>query len=119
MKRLSENRQFQIQQGLAFVNRYHELRVKGDVAIHVQEAEFNVARVWHALGLVSLALPAYERCIKLSERVKREAEDQCRDGNWGHEDFAFEAAFAVQSIYAVSGNAEAAKAVTESVLVIE
>jgi general transcription factor 3C polypeptide 3 (transcription factor C subunit 4) len=119
MKRLSENRQFQIQQGLAFVNRYHELRVKGDVAIHVQEAEFNVARVWHALGLVSLALPAYERCIKLSERVKREADDQCRDGNWGHEDFAFEAAFAVQSIYAVSGNAEAAKAVTESVLVIE
>ncbi|KAF2827340.1 hypothetical protein CC86DRAFT_445343 [Ophiobolus disseminans] len=119
MKRLSENRQYQIQQGLAFVDRYYELRIKDNIAIHVQEAEFNVARIWHALGLVSLALPAYERCINMSERVAKEAEDQCSDGDWGHEDYKFEAAFAVQSIYAVSGNAEAAKKVTESVLVIE
>lgn len=119
MKRLSENRQFQIQQGLAFVNRYYELRIKENVAIHIQEAEFNFARILHALGLVSLALPAYERCIKMSERVAKEAEDRCRDGNWTHEDFKYEAAFAIQSIYAVAGNAEAAKAVTESVLVLE
>ncbi|KAF2033382.1 hypothetical protein EK21DRAFT_59046 [Setomelanomma holmii] len=119
MKRLSENRQFQIQQGLAFINRYYELRVKEDVAIHVQEAGFNVARIWHGLGLVSMAIPAYEKCIALSERVRKETEDQCTDDNWGHEDFKFEAAFAIQSIYAVAGNAQAAKAVTESVLVIE
>jgi general transcription factor 3C polypeptide 3 (transcription factor C subunit 4) len=116
MKRLSENRQFQIQQGLAFVHRYYELRVKDDIAIHVQEAEFNVARVWHGLGLVSLAIPAYEKCIGLSERVEREARDQ---GEWGHEDFKYEAAFAVQSIYAISGNYAGARKVTEDVLVIE
>jgi general transcription factor 3C polypeptide 3 (transcription factor C subunit 4) len=119
MKRLSENRQFQIQQGLAFVNRYYELRTKDDIAIHIQEAEFNVARVWHGLGLVSLAIPAYEKCIGLSERVKSEARDQCVDGEWGHEDFKFEAAFAVQSIYAISGNYAGARQVTEDVLVIE
>jgi general transcription factor 3C polypeptide 3 (transcription factor C subunit 4) len=119
MKRLSENRQYQIQQGLAFVNRYYELRVKDDIAIQVQEAEFNVARIWHGLGLVSMAIPAYEKCIALSERVRREAEDQCVDGNWGREDFMYEAAFAIQSIYAVAGNAEAARAVTERVLVLE
>ncbi|KAH3941420.1 hypothetical protein HBI56_198610 [Parastagonospora nodorum] len=119
MKRLSENRQYQIQQGLAFVNRYYELRTKDNIAIHCQEAEFNFARIWHGLGLVTHALPAYERCIAMSERVKQEAADQCSDGNWGHEDFKFEAAFAIQSIYAISGNAEAARHVTENVLVIE
>ncbi|KAH7085501.1 hypothetical protein BKA63DRAFT_18920 [Paraphoma chrysanthemicola] len=119
MKRLSENRQFQIQQGLAFVNRYYELRVKENIAIHVQEAEFNVARIWHGLGLVSMAIPAYEKCIALSERVRKEAKDECKDGNWGCEDFKFEAAFAIQSIYAVAGNAMAAKEVTERVLVLE
>jgi general transcription factor 3C polypeptide 3 (transcription factor C subunit 4) len=119
MKRLSENRQYQIQQGLAFVNRYYELRTKDDIAIHCQEAEFNFARIWHGLGLVSLALPAYERCIAMSVRVKQEAEDRCTDGNWGYEDFKYEAAFAVQSIYAVSGNYEGARSVTESVLVLE
>jgi general transcription factor 3C polypeptide 3 (transcription factor C subunit 4) len=119
MKRLSENRQFQIQQGLAFVYRYYSLRIADDIAVHVQEAEFNMGRIWHGLGLVGYALPAYERCIQLSERVGKEARDQCSDGSWAHEDFASEAAFAIQSIYAVSGNFEGAKRVTESVLVIE
>ncbi|KAH8727113.1 hypothetical protein GQ44DRAFT_649421 [Phaeosphaeriaceae sp. PMI808] len=119
MKRLSENRQFQIQQGLAFINRYHQLRTKDNIAIQCQEAEFNFARIWHSLGLVSLAIPAYERCIQMSDWVSKEASDNCTDGHWSHEDYKYEAAFAIQSIYAVSGNFEGAKKVTESVLVIE
>ena len=119
MKRLSENRQYQIQQGLAFIYRYYELRTKDDIAIHHQEAEFNVGRMWHGLGLVTLALPAYERCIELRTRVRQEAEDACSDGAWAHEDFATEAAFAIQSIYAVTGNLEGARKITEDVLVIE
>lgn len=119
MKRLSENRQYQIQQGLSFIYRYYELRIKDDVAIHCQEAEFNVGRMWHSLGLMTLALPSYERCIALSKRVKMEAADQCSDGDWAHEDFATEAAFSMQSIYAVSGNVEGARKVTEEVLIIE
>lgn len=119
MKRLSENRQFQIQQGLAFINRYYELRTKDSVPIHCSEAEFNVGRVWHSLGLMSNAVASYERCIALSERVQEEASDECRDGDWGVEDFATEAAFAIQAIYAVSGDFEGARKVTETVLVIE
>ncbi|KAJ4983340.1 RNA polymerase III transcription factor tfIIIc [Stagonosporopsis vannaccii] len=118
MKRLSENRQFQIQQGLSFVYRYYDLRTKTGSALLCQEAEFNVGRVWHGLGLVTHALPAYERCIALSERVGQEAEDaKAQDG--GYEDFATEAAFAMQSIFAVSGNFTAARQVTQDVLVIE
>ncbi|KAH7394043.1 hypothetical protein DE146DRAFT_660584 [Phaeosphaeria sp. MPI-PUGE-AT-0046c] len=119
LKRLSENRQYQIQQGLAFINRYYDLRTKDNIAIHCQEAEFNFARIWHGLGLVSLAIPAYERCIAMSERVKQEAEDMCTDGDWSHEDFKYEAAFAIQSIYAISGNHDGARRVTENVLVLE
>ncbi|KAH6637799.1 hypothetical protein C7974DRAFT_332454 [Boeremia exigua] len=118
MKRLSENRQFQIQQGLSFVHRYYELRLQEGRAVLAQEAEFNVGRVWHALGLVGHALQAYERCVGLSGRVREEAEAEGgRDGGW--EDFSTEAAFAMQSIYAVSGNVAAAQQVTREVLVIE
>ncbi|KAL6709543.1 transcription factor TFIIIC subunit tfc4 [Coniothyrium glycines] len=119
MKRLSENRQYQIQQGLAFVYRYYELRTLDPYALHKQEAEFNVGRMWHALGLMSLALPAYERCVDMRDEVKREAENRCEDGDWGYEDFATEAAFAMQSIYAIGGNFEAARKITEHVLVLE
>ncbi|KAJ4330594.1 transcription factor TFIIIC subunit tfc4 [Didymella glomerata] len=135
MKRLSENRQFQIQQGLSFVYRYYNLRMKTGKAQLRQEAEFNVGRVWHGLGLVQLALPRYEKCIALSEDVGREAEQERRarredsmgdeggqehrDAEGAHEDFATEAAFAMQSLYAVSGNFEAARNVTQEVLVIE
>jgi general transcription factor 3C polypeptide 3 (transcription factor C subunit 4) len=135
MKRLSENRQFQIQQGLSFVYRYYDLRMKTGKARLRQEAEFNVGRVWHGLGLVQLALPRYEKCIALSEDVGREAEQERRarredsmgdegdqehrDAEGAHEDFATEAAFAMQSLYAISGNFEAARNVTQEVLVIE
>lgn len=119
MKRLSENRQFQIQQGLAFLYRYYEMRIKSESAVHRQEAEFNVGRMWHALGLTSLAIPSYERCLELRSAVEKEAQDRCQDGEWAHEDFASEAAFAMQSIYAIGGNLAAAKKVTDDVLVLE
>lgn len=119
MKRLSENRQFQIQQGLAFVNRYYELRTADGSAILTQEAEFNRARMWHTLGLLSHAIPGYQRVIQMSREVQREAEYQRADGDWGHEDFKHEAAFAIQNIYSLTGNLEGALKVTEEVLVLE
>jgi general transcription factor 3C polypeptide 3 (transcription factor C subunit 4) len=118
------------------VYRYFDLRVKSGKARWRQEAKFNVGCVWHRLGLVSLALLSYERCIELSEAVRREVEEERRarredrmedrdgdeegeEGAWTHEDPATEAAFALQSIYAVSGNFEAARNVTKDVLVLE
>ncbi|KAF1977145.1 TPR-like protein [Bimuria novae-zelandiae CBS 107.79] len=118
LKRLSENRQFQIQQGIAFVTRYHEFRTKDKVAIHEQEAEYNVGRVYHGLGLVSQAIPHYQRCVALSGKVKQEASTQGSD-NENVEDFAAEAAYALQSIYILSGDYEGAFEVTMSSLVIE
>jgi general transcription factor 3C polypeptide 3 (transcription factor C subunit 4) len=119
MKRLSENRQFQIQQGLAFVYRYYELRTKDGVAAHCSEAEFNVGRVWHTLGLTTQALLAYERCIDFSRKMREEKAQGNMQVDNGEEDFAAEAAFCIQTIYALSGNMDGARKVTEEVLVIE
>ncbi|KAL1602857.1 transcription factor TFIIIC subunit tfc4 [Paraconiothyrium brasiliense] len=109
LKRLSENRQYQIQQGIAFLMRYYDSRTIDKVGVHQQEAEFNVGRVYHGLGLVAQAIPYYQRCITLSGIL----ED--RTG----EDFAAEAAYALQSIYMLSGDFEGALEVTRSHLVIE
>ncbi|KAL9085982.1 MAG: hypothetical protein Q9165_007344 [Trypethelium subeluteriae] len=113
MKRQSDNRQFQIQQGLAFMGKYYEIRTAEDVAIHVQEAEFNMAKVWHLLGLNHMAIPRYQKCLALSKRVQEEGK-----GAEEVEDFAREAAFALQNIFAMSGQLEEARAVTEEWLVI-
>jgi len=97
--------------------RYYEIRTKGGRALHCQEAEFNVARVWHMLGLMHLALPAYERCLELSGRV-RGADGWGGGGREGVEDFAKEAAFAIRMILATNGDMEGAKRVAEEWLVI-
>ncbi|KAF2166344.1 hypothetical protein M409DRAFT_66790 [Zasmidium cellare ATCC 36951] len=122
MKRQTENRQFGITQGLTFLYRYYDLRVASGKVCHLQEAEYNVARTWHQLGLTHLALPAYERVLGLSEEVNKERLDSMENGEEtgevDGEDYATEAAYAVQNIYAVAGNMEAARRVTEQWLVI-
>ncbi|KAI5361245.1 Putative zn(2)-C6 fungal-type DNA-binding domain, tetratricopeptide-like helical domain superfamily [Septoria linicola] len=126
MKRQTENRQFGIHQGLAFLYRYYDLRVASGKACHRQEAEFNVARMWHYLGLGHLALPSYEKVLDLSEEVQAEArtaEGKMYDGvaedvEVAVENFAPEAAFALQGMYALAGNDEAGRSVTEKWLVM-
>ncbi|KAF2730259.1 TPR-like protein [Polyplosphaeria fusca] len=117
-KRLSANRQHQTRQGLSFIYKYYHLRVKDDVAAHCSEAEFNLGRIWHALGLLTEAVAHYERCIALSDRVKQDAKAEGKDAS-EVEDFATDAAFALQQIFALSGNFRGALEVTEEVLIIE
>ncbi|KAF7191714.1 Transcription factor tau subunit sfc4 [Pseudocercospora fuligena] len=136
MKRQVSNRQFGITQGLSFLYRYYDLRVASGKVCHLQEAEYNTARMWHYLGLTHLAMPAYENVLGLSEQVQAEARRNMsagdgevdgrftlqEDGTVAEgqdiEDFAQEAAFALQGLYALVGNEEAARAVTEDWLVI-
>ncbi|KAH9826603.1 transcription factor tau subunit sfc4-like [Teratosphaeria destructans] len=114
MKRMTDNRQTQIQQGLSFLSRYRALRVASGRAAHVQEAEYNVARAHHMVGLTHLAVPGYEVVLQYSQAVREEAgEDEA-----AAEDFAKEAAYALQQILALAGNQEAAMGVTEEYLVI-
>ncbi|EMR08474.1 hypothetical protein PNEG_03302 [Pneumocystis murina B123] len=64
MQRQSNNRQYQILQGMTFLFRYYELRKSMGVYEH-QEAEFNIARAFHQLGLTHLAIPYYKRVLSL------------------------------------------------------
>ena len=113
----AENRQYAMAQGLAFLYRYQDLRIASNTASHVQEAEFNMGRTWHLLGRPYLAVPAYEKVLRLSAQVQEEVTDEVR-AEGQVEDFAPEAALALRSIYIASGNEDAARSLTEKWLVL-
>ncbi|KAK5125228.1 hypothetical protein LTR85_000904 [Meristemomyces frigidus] len=115
MRNKSDNRQYGIQQGLSFLCRYYELRTASGKAGHLQEAEYNMAKTWHMLGLTHLAVPGYEKVLALSETVQADRDAEAEDEV---EDFAKEAAFALQQMFALVGNDEAARAITEQWLVL-
>ncbi|KAK8221940.1 transcription factor TFIIIC subunit tfc4 [Zalaria obscura] len=130
MKRQSENRHFQIAQGMAFLQRYADLR-RADADADMdhdhgkpdlvgrQEAEFNCARLWHLLGLNHLAVPGYERCLALGDRIREErGRGAGEEGKEEVEEFTQEAAFALAGICAMNENESVARAITERWLVI-
>lgn len=137
-KRQSDNRQYLIMQGLSFMHEYRRVREKpGTLLQEKQEMEFNFARVWHGLGLTHLAVEGYEKVLKLGEQIQQQHERNLskapKDGadvvmaDAGHasvtssrfvEDFSREAAFALQTLYVLGGNAKTAQVITERYLVI-
>ncbi|KAA8909852.1 hypothetical protein FN846DRAFT_888742 [Sphaerosporella brunnea] len=123
MQRQSENRHMQALQAITFLYEYYDVRTAPNplpdaedienerhAAAMKQEAEFNVARSFHHLGLTHLALPYYQRCLDISD-------DWASKGGV-HGDLKWEAAYMLQMIYITSGNAAAAKEVTEKWLAI-
>lgn len=123
LKRQAENRNYMIMQGLAFMEEYRAVREKSSVPQERQEMEFNFARVHHMLGLAHLAILGYEKCLLLGEEIsqRREKREDPGDGGGGiylPEDFTREAAYALQCLYAVSGEVEVARRITERWLVI-
>lgn len=120
MKRQTTNRHFGLAQGLGFLYRYYALRTANRSAAARQEAEFNLARMWQGLGLAQLAMRGYERVLAMSDALRREAGPEAfgLEGEFVREDFAAEAAFALQGLYAAVGNEEAAARVTAEWLVL-
>ncbi|KAL4806915.1 hypothetical protein BDV18DRAFT_121499 [Aspergillus unguis] len=140
MKRQSENRHFQIMQGLTFMNEYKRIRErKGSLLVERQEMEFNFARVWHTLGLAHLAVEGYQRVLDYGKEIQAQSRgntdtdiampdvdvdvDPAIVGvtSTQHsfvEDFSREAAVALQNLYALNGDFASAQAVTADWLVI-
>ncbi|PYH96394.1 TPR-like protein [Aspergillus ellipticus CBS 707.79] len=136
-KRQSENRHYLIMQGLSFMHEYRRVRERpGNLLSERQEMEFNFARVWHSLGIAHLAIEGYHRVLQLGEQIQ--AQSQPSDPKDGSdvvmtddagpdtedapapftEDFSREAAVALQIIYAMNGDYQAAQQVTAKWLVI-
>lgn len=108
--------------GLAFLFQYSDSRKASGQPDLRQEAEFNVGRVFHLLGLTHLAVPYYERCLELSDQVRAATDAMVDEGmdvvDVGKLDFAPEAAYALQGIWGIGGNMEKASEITEKYLVI-
>ncbi|KAL4785315.1 hypothetical protein BJX76DRAFT_183170 [Aspergillus varians] len=147
MKRQSENRHYQIMQGLSFMNEYKRIRERqGSLLVERQEMEFNFARVWHTLGLAHLAVEGYQRVLDLGKEIQVQSRaqlpsypEQAKDDKDTDvpmpdvdpaivsvattpisfvEDFSREAALGLQNLYALSGDFQSAHAITTTWLVI-
>ncbi|KAI9838563.1 MAG: hypothetical protein M1819_004872 [Sarea resinae] len=120
LKRQADNRHYLIMQGFSFLFTYYDCHKASPLLQLQQEAEFNVARAFHMLGLNHLAIPYYERCLELSEKIQRtHAGDADEAGRRSDpEDFAPEAALALQGIFYLSGQTDQAKRITDRWLVI-
>lgn len=99
-------------QGLAFLMEYYDDRQGTGNCCYRQEAEYNVGRAYHLLGLIHLAIPYYERCLELGQAVEKDTEST------EVESFANEAALTLQGHWAASGNMDRARDVTERFLSI-
>ncbi|KAI9145734.1 hypothetical protein BKA69DRAFT_1121531 [Paraphysoderma sedebokerense] len=104
MQRKTDNRHMQIAQGFMFLFRYFELR-GGD---NSQEANYNIARSFHQIGLTHLAVGYYERVLELATRQK---EQDAQDSNQDSMNLSKEAAYNLSLIYVASGNHSLAKQV--------
>ncbi|PLW46445.1 hypothetical protein PCANC_11126 [Puccinia coronata f. sp. avenae] len=62
MQRQTDNRHHQIVQGIAFYHHYRSVRSKE----FGQEVEYNLGRIYHGLGLISLAVEHYNRVLALA-----------------------------------------------------
>jgi general transcription factor 3C polypeptide 3 (transcription factor C subunit 4) len=108
LKRQAENRQHLMAQGFAFLHKYYDAKLQQSMTSgQRQEAHYNLARSYHAVGLTHLAAEYYRR-------VFRELEgDQV-----GDEDLAREAAFNLQMCCLIGGDIEAMKDIAERWLVL-
>lgn len=121
-KRQNENRHLYIMQGLAFFQEYADVRLASAESLGHQaieeakmEIEFNRARVWNMMSLTNIAVEGYRNVINASygKRAKDDSTTALGTAN-----LAFEAAYALQNAYALSGDVQMAKRITEKYLVI-
>lgn len=138
LKRQTENRQHGILQGLTFIMRYYESRKDSEHLQERLEANYNVGRTYHLLGLTHLALPYYWKVLnedseekKLKERdgdadMEEAGEEgdvvieggKKKKGATVDEELYREVAYAIKTIYEAAGNLELARAVVREFLVI-
>ena len=109
MQRLSTNRHIQLLQGIAYILEYKELRERNATDFELQEIEYNFGRLFHMLGLTTLATQHYDKVLEYHDRV------QSLDQNY---DLLMEAAYNLTLIYNISGNSELASEITEKYLTI-
>ncbi|KAL9046528.1 MAG: hypothetical protein Q9214_000653 [Letrouitia sp. 1 TL-2023] len=93
IKRQANNRHHLLALGFSFLFEYYKIRRASSIPAERQEAEYNVGRAYHLLGLPHLAAPYYGRCLALDAQIPP-----------GGESFSTATALALQGIWAATGN---------------
>ncbi|KAK5944375.1 transcription factor TFIIIC subunit tfc4 [Knufia obscura] len=85
-----------------------------------REVEYNKARCWEMLGMADLGMRGYRKVLDMADRVKDEAgEVEEKDAEQQEcEEYTMEAAYAMSTLYALNGNGEKAREITEKYLVV-
>ncbi|GAA5826171.1 hypothetical protein JCM11251_007193 [Rhodosporidiobolus azoricus] len=131
MSRKTDNRQHQIAQAFAFLDQYRRLRGPG------QEAEYNLARAFHHLGIQGHAVKHYENVLRMPSASSPFAsasfpysEHMAVDGDsapprppqknekYASADFRKTAAYNLMTLYAMSNLPELARGVAERWLAV-
>ncbi|AQZ14097.1 TFC4 (YGR047C) [Zygosaccharomyces parabailii] len=100
MQRLTASRHFQILHGLRYIYRYYEIRKTLYTELEEQEADYNLGRAFHLLGLVSIAVENYNRVLD----------------NYDDDKLKKHAAYNLITIYQESGNTKFANQLMEKYL---
>lgn len=107
MNRRAANRHLLVMQAFTFLYKYYAL-CKGN-----QEANFNLGRAYHQLGLTHLAVPYYEKVLSLASEESKYKKTK------PEENLKKEAAYNLSLIYRASGNDALARKMLKEFLVVE
>lgn len=107
MQRLSSNRHIQLLQGVSYILEYTKHRSLDASPYELQEINYNLGRLFHMLGLTTLAVNSYNKVFALHDSIEDE------DFN-----LLMEAAYNLSLIYNINGNSNLARDITEKYLVV-
>nr|XP_019047149.1 hypothetical protein I302_03756 [Kwoniella bestiolae CBS 10118]OCF26079.1 hypothetical protein I302_03756 [Kwoniella bestiolae CBS 10118] len=99
MNRQSDNRNYQLAQGMAFLTRYRKLSSPDPIS--QEQVEYNYGRSFHGIGINHLAVTHYERVLESVEQRMKESlnPDAIRQSS-----LAYQSAHNLILLYATSGN---------------
>ncbi|ABN66213.2 RNA pol III initiation factor TFIIIC subunit [Scheffersomyces stipitis CBS 6054] len=108
MQRLSSNRHIQLLQGISYVLEYRDHRKHNSTSYELQEIEYNFGRLFHMLGLSSLAVNHYNKVLEYHDEL---SEDPTYD-------LSVDAAYNLTLIYNINGNTQLARRLMEKYLTV-
>lgn len=105
LQRQTTNRHLQIVQGLTYLMQYYDIRCSSGPS-EAMEANYNLGRTFHMLGLPSLAVHYYDKVLA--------AKDEVNDDY----NYCWNAAYNLHLIYTIAGNPRLARKVIDEHIVI-
>lgn len=108
MQRNSNNRHIQLLQGISYLMEYKSARSKNATIYEKQEIEYNYGRMFHMIGLPTLAVKHYEKVLEYHDELENDPDY----------DLLVEAAYNLTLIFTLSGNTELAQNITNKYLTI-